>query len=151
MAEGKSKHPGLVKAASDNVAMLKRKVATSGAALKEIIAAAGALQDACADAASGFKDQLGYCEKIIDDYKTKVNEIADLEEQLKEAKGDKNAEKDLLKKHKKADGEADALRDKYNTAVEVYQTLSEVVTGALDRAAAAGKKFEPLSAGARAG
>ncbi|MFN0115730.1 MAG: hypothetical protein ACKVPY_13750 [Paracoccaceae bacterium] len=147
MPEGKSKHPGLIKAATQNVASLKSQVSKAGPALKGIVGAATGLKSAVDSSEKAFKDQLGYCEKVIEKYATKVNEIAEIEEDLKGAKGDKKAEAEILKKHKKADGEADELREEYNTAVQVFETLSDVINEATEAVTAAVGKFEGFSAG----
>ncbi len=151
MPELKSKHPGLIKAATDNAGVLKRGVGKSSGQLRDISGAATGLKQAADMADRTFKDQAGYCEKVIEKYATKVNEIAEIEEDYKAAKGDKKAEAELEKKHKKADGEADKLRDEYNTAVEVFETISDMVADAIGKMQAASEKFEKFTAGGRAG
>ncbi len=146
MAEGKSKHPGLIKAAMQNLGVMKNGVGRAQGQLKAISAAATSLAKMSGDTEKVFKDQLGYCEKVIDKYATKVNEIAEIEEDLKAAKGDKKAEAEILKKHKKADGEADALREEYNEAVKVFATMTETQRDAADKVAEAADAFIGFSA-----
>ena len=151
MAEGKSKHPGLIKAAMADMSELKSDVGKAGPELKAVGSAATALKQAGDTAEKSYKDQLKYCEKIVEKYATKVNEIAEIEEDLKGAKGDKKAEADILKKHKKADAEADDLRDEYNEAVKVFATLSEVVDKALEAVGDAGDNLTGFTAHAAGG
>ncbi len=146
MPEGKSKHPGLIKAAMEDVASLKSEVGKAGPSLRALASAATAMLKAVDVADKGYKDQLGYCEKIIQKYATKVNEIAQLEEDLKAAKGDKKAEAEILKKHKKADGEADELRKEYNTAVKVFAALSDALDANAEAVVAATENVQGFSA-----
>lgn len=148
MAALKSKHIELIKDAVEDVSNLRADVGRVGPALKALSAAATAAAKAADTAEKSYKDQLGYCEKIISNYATKVNEIADLEEQYRSAKGDKKAEAEIEKKHKKADAQADVLRKDYNTAVQVFETLSDVIDATVEAFVAAAEKVEGFSAAA---
>jgi chromosome segregation ATPase len=147
MPAGKSEHPGLVKTAMDKFGTLKKGMGKLGPAVKEVGAAAAELKSAADDADKAFKDQLSYCEKLIEKYATKANEIAEIEADLDDAKGDKKAEADLLKKHKKADGEAEAIRKDYGQAMEVFRTLSGLVESASERVASAAGRFSAVKTG----
>jgi chromosome segregation ATPase len=147
MPKAKSEHPGLVKTAMDRLSTMKKGLAKTFPALKEIGGAAAALKSAADTAEKAFRDQQTFCEKLVEKYATKANEIAEIEADLDEAKGDKKAEAELLKKHKKADGEADGLREEYARAMEVFRTLSDVVSEARGRVDAATDRFEAAKAG----
>lgn len=147
MPEGKSKHPGLVKTASDTFSRMSKGLAKTYPTLKELSAAAAALRAAADEADKAFRDQESFCGKLIERYTEKANEIAEIELDLEEAKGDKKAEAPLLKKHKKADGEADDIRKEYGEAVEVFRTLSETVEEAASRIADAVAKFSAAKTG----
>lgn len=147
MPQGKSEHPGLVKTAMERFNTMKKGLAKTYPALKEISSSATALKSAADAADKAFKDQEAYCAKLIEKYATKANEIAEIEADLEDAKGDKKAEAELLKKHKKADAEATALREAYAKAMEVFQTLSDVVSEARGKVDGATDKFESARAG----
>lgn len=146
MAAPKSKHPDLMKAAVEDVSNLRADIGRVGPALKALSAAAAAVTKAADTAEKAYKDQLVYCEKTIGYYAVKVGEIRKLEEDYENAKGDKKAEAEIEKKHKKADAQADAFRKEYNTAVQVFETLSEVVEKAVEAVVDAAEKVEGFTA-----
>jgi chromosome segregation ATPase len=147
MPAAKSEHPGLVKTAMEKFGTMKKGLGKLGPVVKDLGAAATALKSAADDADKAFKDQLSYCEKLIEKYATKANEIAEIEADLDDAKGDKKAEAELLKKHKKADGEASAIRKDYAQATEVFRTLSGLVESASERVATAAGRFAAIKTG----
>lgn len=147
MAAAKSDHPGMVKAAMEKFGTMKKGLGKLGPVARELGAAASALKSAVDDAEKAFDTQLSYCEKLIEKYATKANEIAEIEADLEDAKGDKKAEAELLKKHKKADAEADKIRSAYGEATEVFRTLSELVEKASERVATAADRFTAIKTG----
>lgn len=147
MPEGKSKHPGLVKTAMDAFARLEKGLGKTYPALKDIAGVAGSLKSAADQTEKMFREQQAYCGKLIEDYATKANEIAEIEQDLEEAKGDKKAEAPLLKKHKKADGECDDLRKEYAEAMEVFRAMSDAISDLRSQLDAAADKFESARSG----
>lgn len=147
MPKAKSEHPGLVKAANDRLSALKKGLGKAAPLLKDLSAGAASLK-AVADATEkNLRDQQTYCERLVEKYVTKANEIAEIEMDLDSAEGDKKAEAELLKKHKKADAEATALREAYGKATEALRTLFETVAEAREKIDTAADKLSAVEAG----
>jgi chromosome segregation ATPase len=147
MADGKSKHPGLVKTAMDAFSKMEKGLSKTYPAQKDVGNAATAIKSAAEATEKMFRDQQGYCGELIEDYATKANETAEIEQDLEGAKGDKKAEAPLLKKHKKADGECDDLRKEYADAMEVFRAMSDSLSDLRKQVDAAMDKLEAARVG----
>ncbi len=148
MPEGKSKHPGMVKEAREKVTEMRRALNKAAPVIKSIVTAASNLKTSSEACDKTFKDQLAYCEKLVEKYVTKANQIADIEVDLEGAEDDKKAKAELLKKHKKADGEAEDIRLEYAEAVKLFLTLGGTVHEAQAEAASAVAKLDAIFDGA---
>lgn len=147
MAKAQSEHPGLVKAANDRLSALKKGLSKAAPLVRELSAGAASLKAAADATEKSLRDQQTYCEKLVEKYVTKANEIAEIEMDLEEAEGDKKAEAELLKKHKKADSEATAIREAYGKATEALRTLFDTVKEAREKIDAAADKLASVEAG----
>ena len=141
----KSKHPGLLEKATDDLARINKEVKREAAALKDFAKACESAGKLATSSSDDYSTQYDYLAKLIEKYGTSVAQVIDLERQQDEAKGDKKKEKEVKKKFDKAEKEATALRKEYNLAGEVYSTLSGLIDGEIGRLQAAAGKLKGFS------
>lgn len=124
---GKSKHPKLLKkaesASAKNASAIDKNL-TRYSALAKTLSAASTMADKMPRDYNSAKTLM---QDTMVAYVTKVYEIIDLEEKIAEAAEDKKAVKDLEKKVKAADKEADALRTQYGTHCFTFKMLDDMV------------------------
>jgi len=131
---GKSIHPKLLKkseSASAKHASAITKNLTRYKTLAKTLAGASTMANMMPrDYAAAKKTLQG----VMEQYLLKVFEIIELEEQIDNASGDKKKVKDLEKKVKAKDVEADRLRADYGTASYTFAMLDNMVHDEITKA-----------------
>jgi len=139
---GKSKHPKLLKkaesASAKNASAIEKNLTRYSALAKTLSGASTMADKMPRDYASA--------KKLMQDtmlaYVTKVYEIIDLEEKIAEAGKDKDKVKELEKKVKGADKEADALRAQYGAHCFTFKMLDDMVYAEIVKAQAAAEAID---------